>query len=170
MSVKIRLRRTGAKKRPYYRIVVADSRTARNGRFIEIIGNYQPIFKPALVNIQEEKVYEWLKVGAQPTPTVNSLFRKIGLLQKWDLLKRGEDVSAITLKTEIKEIDKLKGKAKAKAAAAKTKAEAPVEEAAVVEETPVVEAPVEEAAAVEEAPAEETPSKENAGSEEDKPE
>ncbi len=115
MSVKIRLRRTGAKKRPYYRFVVADSRSPRDGRFIEILGYYQPIFEPAIVSLKEEKVYQWLKKGAQPTETVRSLFRRVGLLKKWEMLKRGEDISEITLKTELVGKKKLKGKAKQKA-------------------------------------------------------
>ncbi len=134
MSVRIRLRRVGAKKRPYYRIVVADSRSPRDGRFIENVGNYQPIFKPATVSVKEDRIYEWLKKGAQPSTTVNSILRRIGLLYKWDLMKKGEDVSSITLKTELKEKEKLKGKAKK---AAKAKAEAPpAEETPVVEEAP----------------------------------
>ena len=115
MAVKIRLRRTGAKKRPYYRIVVADSRTPRDGRFIEAIGQYNPIDKPASVRLKEERVYHWLKQGALPTDTVNSLFRKIGLLRKWLALKKGSDVSGMEISNIIPE-RKRKKKIKAKGA------------------------------------------------------
>ena len=80
--VKIRLRRVGAKHRPSYRVVVADSRSPRDGRFIEIIGHYNPLTAPSTVNINEEKALKWLKLGAQPTDTVYSLLRKSGIMDK----------------------------------------------------------------------------------------
>ena len=73
MAVKIRLARYGAKKRPYYRIVVADSRTARDGRAIEQVGTYNPLTEPATVKLDLEKVYQWLANGAKPTDTVARL-------------------------------------------------------------------------------------------------
>ena len=79
MAVKIRLRRMGAKKAPFYRIVVADSRSPRDGRFIEEIGYYNPIVKPVDVKINEEKATEWLNKGAQPTDVVKRLFNTVGL-------------------------------------------------------------------------------------------
>lgn len=79
MAVKIRLRRMGAKKAPFYRVVVADSRAPRNGRFIEEIGYYNPTVKPVEVKFDEEKATEWLKKGAQPTDVVKRLFDKAGL-------------------------------------------------------------------------------------------
>ncbi len=88
MAVKIRLRRMGAKKSPFYRIVVADSRFPRDGRFIEILGNYDSTVNPAVVNVDEEKVINWLEKGAQPTDTVKALFSKLGIMKKWDELKR----------------------------------------------------------------------------------
>ena len=78
--VKIRLRRMGAKKNPYYRIVVADSRSPRDGRCIEEIGTYDPLTNPATVNVDAEKVQTWIKNGAQPTDTVRGLFKKAGIL------------------------------------------------------------------------------------------
>lgn len=75
MSVKIRLRRMGAKKAPFYRVVVADSRFPRDGRFIEEIGYYDPTKEPAVVNIDKEKAEEWIKKGAQPTDTVKRLLK-----------------------------------------------------------------------------------------------
>ncbi len=80
--VKIRLNRMGAKKQPFYRIVVADSRSPRDGRFIEIVGNYDPTKNPAIVNVDEEKVIGWIKNGAQPTDTVRSLLSKKGIMKK----------------------------------------------------------------------------------------
>ncbi|MCR4944260.1 MAG: 30S ribosomal protein S16 [Clostridium sp.] len=79
MAVKIRLRRMGAKKAPFYRIVVADSRSPRDGRFVEEIGYYNPVVKPVEVKINEEKATEWLKKGAQPTDVVKRLFDQAGL-------------------------------------------------------------------------------------------
>lgn len=80
MSVKIRLRRMGAKKAPFYRIVVADSRFPRDGRFIEEIGYYNPLEEPSVVKVDAEKVKAWIANGAQPTDTVKALFKKHGVL------------------------------------------------------------------------------------------
>ena len=80
MSVKIRLRRTGAKKAPTYRVIVADSRSPRDGRFIEEIGHYNPRTEPVEIVINEEKAKVWLKNGAQPTETVKSLLKKSGIV------------------------------------------------------------------------------------------
>ena len=78
--VKIRLRRMGAKKNPYYRIVVADSRSPRDGRCIEEIGTYDPLTNPATVTVDAEKAQEWIKKGAQPTDTVKALLKKANVL------------------------------------------------------------------------------------------
>ena len=80
MAVKIRLRRMGAKKAPFYRIVVADSRYPRDGRFIEEIGYYNPMEEPAVVKVDPEKAQTWIANGAQPTDTVKALFKKHGVL------------------------------------------------------------------------------------------
>ena len=80
--VKIRLQRYGAKKKPFYRVVAADSHDPRDGRFIDIIGTYQPIVDGDEVKINEEKALKWLAAGAQPTDTVKSLFKEIGLNAK----------------------------------------------------------------------------------------
>ena len=79
MAVKIRLRRMGAKKSPYYRIVVADSRYPRNGRFIEEIGTYNPLTEPATVTVDAEAAKKWIANGAQPTDTVKALLKKNGI-------------------------------------------------------------------------------------------
>ncbi|MBQ6714832.1 MAG: 30S ribosomal protein S16 [Clostridia bacterium] len=80
MAVKIRLRRMGAKKAPFYRVVVADSRFPRDGRFIEEIGHYDPTKDPAIVEIDAEKAKKWISNGAQPTDTVKALLKKNGVL------------------------------------------------------------------------------------------
>ncbi len=80
MAVKIRLRRMGAKKAPFYRIVVADSRYPRDGRFIEEIGTYDPMKNPSAVAIDADKAKAWISNGAQPTDTVKAIFKKEGLL------------------------------------------------------------------------------------------
>jgi len=82
--VRIRLRRIGAKHRPIYRVVVADSRSPRDGSFIETIGHYNPLTDPASIDINEEKALKWLNYGAQPTDTVRSLLRKLGILDKFE--------------------------------------------------------------------------------------
>ena len=80
MAVKIRRRRMGAKRAPFYRVVVADSRYPRDGRFIEEIGTYDPTKDPAVVNIDAEKAKKWISNGAQPTDTVKALLKKNGVL------------------------------------------------------------------------------------------
>lgn len=86
MAVKIRLKRMGAKKNPFYRIVVADSRSPRDGRFIEEIGYYDPLTEPKTVKIDDEKATKWLKNGAKPTDTVDRLFKENEIYSK---LKEG---------------------------------------------------------------------------------
>ena len=83
MAPKIRLRRMGSKKRPFYRIVVADARSPRDGKFIEEIGYYDPTTNPATVKIDEEKALKWLSDGAKPSDTVKSLLQKQGVIAKF---------------------------------------------------------------------------------------
>ncbi|GAW92823.1 30S ribosomal protein S16 [Calderihabitans maritimus] len=83
MATKIRLKRMGGKKDPFYRVVVADSRSPRDGRFIEEIGYYDPTRQPEAINIDEEKALKWLKTGAQPSDTAKALLRKAGVWQKY---------------------------------------------------------------------------------------
>jgi small subunit ribosomal protein S16 len=80
--VKIRLRRMGRRNRPFYRVVVADTRSPRDGRFIELIGHYNPLTDPETISIDEEKALKWLRQGAQPTDTVRSLLSKLGIMDK----------------------------------------------------------------------------------------
>jgi small subunit ribosomal protein S16 len=81
MAVKIRLRRMGAKKAPFYRVVVADSRSPRDGKFIEEIGYYNPTVEPKEVKIDAEKAKEWMSTGAQPSDTVKRLFKNAGIIE-----------------------------------------------------------------------------------------
>ncbi|MCT0005464.1 30S ribosomal protein S16 [Weissella confusa] len=83
MAVKIRLKRMGSKKRPFYRVVVADSRSPRDGRFIETVGTYNPLVEPAEVKLNEELVLSWLNNGAQPSDTVKNLFSNAGIMKKF---------------------------------------------------------------------------------------
>ena len=98
--VKLRLRRLGKKKQPIYKIVAADSRAARTGKFLEAVGTYNPRVNPMLVEIKEERVFHWLKSGAQPSDTVRSLFQRTGLWLKWGLMKKGADESTIASQLE----------------------------------------------------------------------
>jgi len=82
VAVRIRLKRMGAKKSPFYRFVVADSRSPRDGKFIEEIGYYNPVSNPKEIKIDSEKAIKWLKVGAQPSDTVRALFKKEGIFDK----------------------------------------------------------------------------------------
>ncbi|MCC6753071.1 MAG: 30S ribosomal protein S16 [Saprospiraceae bacterium] len=95
MAVKIRLQRKGRKKAPFYHIVVADARSPRDGKFIEKLGIYNPITKPATVDIDRDKAFEWLMKGAQPTDTVNAILRYKGVLHRKHL-QRGVAKGALT--------------------------------------------------------------------------
>lgn len=88
MAVRIRLKRMGAHKAPFYRVVVSDSRSPRDGRFIEEIGTYNPVTEPAQVNIDEEKALKWLQTGAQASDTARDLLSKAGVLKKFHELKQ----------------------------------------------------------------------------------
>ena len=147
MAVHIRLRRMGKKKRPFYRIVAADSRRARDGRFLEVLGTYNPIERPAVVTVQEDRLSYWLNEGAEPSDTVASLLTQIGFVEKYNKAKAGADVSDLQLKTTITERKKRTRKIK-KAAIAKTQA-TEAEAVAKAEEA-------KKAAEAEEKPAEET--------------
>lgn len=90
MAVKLRLKGMGAKKQPFYRIVAADSRSPRDGRFIETVGTYNPLTNPAEVNINEELAMKWLNNGAMPTDTVRNIFSKAGIMSKFANEKQGK--------------------------------------------------------------------------------
>lgn len=95
MSVKIRLQRKGRKQRPFYHIVVADARARRDGRFIERIGTYNPMTKPATIELDRDKAFEWLNKGAQPTDTARAILRFKGVLYRKHLM-RGVKKGALT--------------------------------------------------------------------------
>lgn len=149
--VKIRLRRVGSKKQTSFRVVVADSRAPRDGRFIEEIGFYNPRTEPETLRIKEERALHWLSVGAQPTDSAARLLRTLGTLDRFERLKQGEALEDLVAEAEAAEEEKGE--------------EAPeVEE---VEEAPAVEAAEEDLTEeVSEAEAEETEEAEESASEE----
>lgn len=98
MAVKIRLKRMGAKKRPFYRVVIADSRSPRDGRFIETVGTYNPIAQPAEIKLDEDKILSWLGNGAQPSDTVRNLLSNAGILAKFNDSKSGKKPAAKSAK------------------------------------------------------------------------
>jgi small subunit ribosomal protein S16 len=134
MATRIRLRRLGAKKRPFYRVVVADQRAPRDGRFIENIGKYHPLDDPSLIEIDEDRALHWLRVGAQPSDQVRNLMVKVGI---WDrfVTERPNAAALVKTKTEKPVKEKVSKKAAAKAAAEveAPPAEAPPAEAVAVE-------------------------------------
>jgi small subunit ribosomal protein S16 len=133
--VKIRLQRRGRKKLPIYKIVAADSRYPRDGRFIEALGNYEPLKTPAYIELDEERALYWLKVGAQPTDTAKSLLSETGLMLRFHLMRKGKSEDEIAVEMEkwrqakdvrrAKSVSKKQLRAQRKAEAdAKAKAEA----------------------------------------------
>ncbi len=143
MAVKIRLTRMGRKKRPFYRIVVTDSRTPRDGRYIECIGTYDPVLDPPEVKVAEEKANYWLDRGAVPTDTVRSLFRHQGVIYKRYLKKKGFEETKIDeeiKKWEVLQIERQRRKAAEKQAKKKAKAKEVEPEKAETEVSEVAEA------------------------------
>jgi small subunit ribosomal protein S16 len=139
LSVKLRMKRMGTKKRPFYRVVAIDSRMARDGRFIDIVGYYNPMVNPPQIKMDEDKVYSWLGKGATPSEKVRELFRKVGLMEKWSLLKKGVAIADLDAKLEERRAKqprpaadkapkKKMSKKQAAKAAAEEKAEAKPEE------------------------------------------
>ncbi|MCK4460161.1 MAG: 30S ribosomal protein S16 [candidate division Zixibacteria bacterium] len=139
MAVHLRLRRMGAKKRAFYRIVAVDSRRARGGSYLENLGTYNPITKPAEIKVSEEGLIRWLDRGAVPTDTVWSLLRQIGFSTKYQQYKKGEDVSEVTLRTTITERPKKTRKMKKAAVAAEAEAKAKAEAKVKAEAKPAAE-------------------------------
>jgi small subunit ribosomal protein S16 len=166
MAIALRLSRGGAKKRPYYRIVAADSRKARDGRYLEQIGTYNPMLAkddPERVKLNEDRARYWIGVGAQPSDRVLRFLDAAGILERAprNNPKKGEPGEAAKERAEEKAAKAAEAEETAKAA--EEEANAPAEEE-VVEEAPAEEAPAEETAA-EEAPAEEAPAEEAAAEE-----
>ena len=140
MAVKIRLQRGGKKKQPIYRIVAADGRYKRDGRFLEKLGTYNPNTDPITVDMKEPRVMYWLGVGATPTDTVRNLLSRKGIMLKWYLKKKGKDDATIaaefekwqaaqSLKREKELAKKARRKASKKKASAPAKSDAPAAEA-----------------------------------------
>lgn len=90
MAVKLRLMRMGAKKRPFYRVVAADSRYPRDGKFVEVVGTYNPVLGNDNIKVDEEKALKWLRNGAQPTDTVKDILSKAGVMKKFHDEKQGK--------------------------------------------------------------------------------
>jgi len=93
--VRIRLRRIGAKRQPSYRIVAADKEAPRDGRFIEVLGFYNPRTNPATIQLKEDRIYDWISKGAQPSDSANQVFRSAGLLERFDRFKQGEELETL---------------------------------------------------------------------------
>jgi len=167
LAVRIRLRRMGRKKRPFYRIVAADARFPRDGRFIEELGYYNPLEDPFKVEVNEERVLYWLQQGAQPTTTVKSLLRKRGIILRFDLMRQGlpaEKIEEEMKKWEVLQLERLKRRAAKRAEAEKEKvSEAPAEE---VEEPKEAESAPEQAAEAPSTPEEKPEVKEEPSKEE----
>jgi len=162
MATRIRLRRMGAKKRPHYRVVVADQRAPRDGRFIENIGKYHPLEEPSLIEIDEDRALHWLRTGAQPSEQVQNLLNKVGIWEKFAAERPATAAKVNSKDKKVREgkpeVVKTSKKAQAKVAeAAAAPPEAPVKAetpepspAAEPAETPA-QTPPDAAAATEEA-------------------
>ena len=105
--VRIRLRRVGLRHQPSYRIVAADKESPRDGRFLEILGHYNPRTEPFTIEVKEDRVYDWLSKGAQPSESVDQLFKSVGFWDRYERFKTGETVE--TLLTEAEEVYKKHG-------------------------------------------------------------
>ena len=93
--VRLRLRRIGAKKQPSYRVVAADKESPRDGRFLEILGHYNPRTEPSTITLKEDRVFHWLSVGAQPSEAVARLFKQMGTDERYARFKDGEDIEVL---------------------------------------------------------------------------
>lgn len=151
--VKIRLRRTGTKGRPFYRVVVAPDKAGRNGRFVEVIGTYDPVCKPKLIKIDEERALHWLNAGAQPSETTAILLNKMGILEKFlsERPAKRKDYKFLDKTTAATSVASVMD-TKAAPAAEPEPAPAPAPKPEPVAEAPVEEAPIAEAPAEEPAP------------------
>ena len=142
MTTRIRLRRMGSNKRPFFRVVVADQRSPRDGRFIENIGKYHPLDDPSVIEIDQDRALHWLRVGAQPSDQVRNLMQKIGI---WDEFVKERPSAAPAPSKERPDKPKVSKKAKAKAEAAAAQPETPPADAGPTPaETPVEETSAEE--------------------------
>ncbi len=101
--VRIRLRRIGAKAQPSYRIVIADKEAQRDGRFLEIVGFYNPRTEPATITLKEDLIFDWMKKGAQPSESVNQIFRSAGSLDRFERFKKGESLETLLAEAKTAE-------------------------------------------------------------------
>ena len=101
--VRIRLRRVGSKKQPSYRLVAADIEMPRDGRFLEVLGHYNPRTEPATIHLEEERIYDWISKGAQPSESVMKLFKVTGTMDRYARFKAGEDVQVLVAEAKAAE-------------------------------------------------------------------
>ena len=101
--VRIRLRRIGLKGQPTYRVVAADKESPRDGKFLEILGYYNPRTQPATMHLKEDRVYHWMKNGALPTESVEQVFKASGTMDRWERFKKGEAVETLLKEAEVAE-------------------------------------------------------------------
>ena len=171
MATKIRLKRIGRRNRPFYRLIIIDSRTRRDGPAIEQVGWYDPLKKDKERNfsLNEDRIIAWLQLGAQVSDPVNKLMKRSGLAYRWHLMGQGlssEDIEKAVAKWKEERLEILENRKKAKIKrkerikSEKAEKKAPAEEEAPVEEAPAEEEVKEEAPAEEEAPVEEAPAEE----------
>jgi len=105
--VRIRLRRTGQRGQPSYRLVIADKESPRDGRFLEIVGFYNPRTEPATMNIKEDRIFEWMSKGAQPTESVAQLFKTIGTVERFERFKAGESLETLLAEAETARVARI---------------------------------------------------------------
>ncbi len=98
--VRIRLRRVGMKKQPSYRIVAADKESPRDGRFLEILGFYNPRTEPATIQLKEDRIYDWMSKGAQPSDSVRQIFQTAGVLERYERFKAGESLETLMAESQ----------------------------------------------------------------------
>lgn len=101
--VRIRLRRIGAKAQPSYRIIAADKESPRDGHFLEILGFYNPRTEPATIQLKEDRIYEWMSKGAQPSESVERIFKSAGLVDRFERFKKGEALETLTAEAKVAE-------------------------------------------------------------------
>lgn len=140
MTTRIRLRRMGSNKRPFYRVVVADQRAPRDGRFIEAIGKYHPLNDPSLIEIDEDRALHWLRVGAQPSNQVRNLMSRVGIWERF-VAERPTAVKGLKPAKDRTEKPKLSKKAQARVAVQATAKETPSTGAPPVETPEATETP-----------------------------
>ncbi len=150
MSTTIRLTRMGRKKRPFYRLVVTDSRTRRDGAFIANLGFYNPFADPLEVSLHDEEIVAWLKKGATTSPTAHSLIRSEGILYRWELMRQGlakDEVDAKVAAWKVDSTNRAEAKVKNKVVAAAKAKEADIKAKQEAEKKAAAEAAAEAAAA-----------------------